>query len=124
MGPRHEPIVAGHLRPLGIRYDADLAAEVADASVLLQAVRATAAWRLHQEGADPEIVISELAQWALLPRPRAAKYVEFLMHPTWRAYITCYVEGYQLCRRFVDDDPSRFSRLLSEQLVPDDLITA
>ena len=61
MGPRHEPIVSEHLRPLGIRYDADLAAEVAEASVLLQAVRATAAWRLHQEGVDPDIVISELS---------------------------------------------------------------
>ena len=54
MGPRHEPIVAEHLRPLGIRYDADVAAEVAEAASLLQAVRATAAWRLHQEGVDPD----------------------------------------------------------------------
>jgi len=34
------------------------------------------------------------------------------------------VEGYQLCRRFVDDDPSRFARLLNEQLLPGDLSPA
>ena len=122
MGPRPEPVAAKHFASLGIRYDADAAAEIADASVVLQAVRATAAWRLHQEGVDPETVVSELARWALLPRARAEKSVEFLLHPTWRAYITCYVEGYELCRGFVDDDPTRFSRLLNEQLVPADLV--
>jgi hypothetical protein len=124
MGPRPEPVAAEHFAPLGIRYDADVAAEIADASVVLQAVRATAAWRLHEEGADPEVVVAELSRWALLPRARAAKSVEFLLHPTWRAYITCYVEGYELCRGFVEDDPSRFSRLLNEQLVPEDLVKA
>ena len=53
-------------------------------------------------------------------QPRfAAKAVEFLTHPTWRAYLTCYVEGLPLCRAFVDGDPARFDRLLSEQLTPD-----
>jgi hypothetical protein len=124
MGPHHESAVAQHFGPLGIRYDADAAAEIAEASIVLTAVRATAAWHLHEEGADPETVIAELERWALLPRARAAKQVEFLMHPTWRAYITCYVEGYELCRAFVGDDPSRFSRLLNEQLVPEDLVPA
>jgi hypothetical protein len=122
MGPRPEPVAARHFAALGIRYDADAAAEIADASLVLQAVRATAAWRLHQEGVDPETVVSELARWALLPRARAEKSVEFLLHPTWRAYITCYVEGYELCRAFVDEDPTRFSRLLNEHLVPADLV--
>lgn len=121
MGPDHQKAVAGHFSSLGIRYDADTAAVVAEAGVVLQAVRATSAWRLHQEGADPEEVVSDLARWALLPRARAEKAVEFLLHPTWRAYITCYVEGYELCRNFVNGDPSRFARLIGEQLVPDDL---
>jgi hypothetical protein len=122
MGRQHQKAVAEYFRPLGIRYDADVAASVSEASVVLQAVRATAAWRLHQEGADPEVVVGELSRWALLPRKRAEKAVEFLLHPTWRAYITCYVEGYELCRGFVGGDPARFSRLLSEQLVPADLL--
>jgi hypothetical protein len=48
--------------------------------------------------------------------------VEFLTHPTWRAYLTCYVEGLPLCRSFVNGDPARFERLLSEQLTPQDLM--
>jgi hypothetical protein len=121
LGPRPEPVVAEHLRPLGIRYDAEVIAAVSQASEALSAVRANAAWRLHAEGADPETVVDEVARWALLPRARAAKAVEFLLHPTWRAYITCYVDGLRLCRRFVAGDPTRFGELLSEQLVPADL---
>jgi hypothetical protein len=124
MGPNHQKIAAEHFSSLGIRYDADTASVVAEASVVLQAVRATAAWRLHQEGVAPDEVVSELSRWALLPRPRAEKAVEFLIHPTWRAYITCYVEGYELCRTFVGTDPGRFARLISEQLVPADLQAA
>jgi hypothetical protein len=121
LGPRPEAVVAQHLRPLGIRYDTEVVAAVSEASEALGAVRANAAWRLHAEGADHDTVIDEVARFGLLPRARAAKAVEFLLHPTWRAYITCYVDGLRLCRRFVNGAPARFSELLSEQLVPDDL---
>ena len=121
LGPRPEGVIAGHLRPLGIRYDAEVVAALSESSEALGAVRANAAWRLHAEGADPELVVEEVARWGLLPRARAAKAVEFLRHPTWRAYVSCYVEGLPLCRRFVAGDPARFAVLLSEQLVPADL---
>lgn len=121
VGSRPEPFVAQILAPLGIRYDADVVAAVAEAGELLGAVRANAAWRLHAEGAAPEVVVEEVARWALLPHARAAKAVEFLLHPTWRAYVSCYTEGLPLCRRYVAGDPTRFAVLLTEQLVPADL---
>ncbi len=122
MGRRPEPLVAAHLRPLGIPYDADVVAAVAEAGEALGAVRQNAAFRLHEDGADVDTVSDEVARWGLLPADRAAKAVEFLTHPTWRAYLTCYVEGLPLCRAFVGGDPTRFDRLLSEQLTPDTLI--
>ena len=121
-GRHPEPTVAEHLRPLGIRYDTEVVAAVADAGEALGAVRTNAAFRLHEDGADPETVIDEVARWGLLPRDRASKAVEFLTHPTWRAYLTCYVEGFPLCRAFTAGDPARFDRLLSEQLTPADLV--
>jgi hypothetical protein len=124
LGRRPETAVAAHMRPLGIRYDAEVIAAVAEAGEALGAVRGNAAWRLYVDGADPGVVTDEVARWALLPPMRAAKAVEFLLHPTWRAYISCYVEGLPLCRRFVGGDPQRFARLLSEQLVPADLVPA
>ena len=116
--------MAGHLHPLGIRYDADVIAAVSEAGEALGAVRGNAAWRLYVDEADPDVVVDEVARWSLLPRARAEKAVEFLLHPTWRAYISCYVEGLPLCRRFVGGDPTRFARLLTEQLVPADLVAA
>jgi hypothetical protein len=50
--------------------------------------------------------------------------VSFLTDPTWRAYMTCYVEGLPLCRRFVAGDPARFERLITEQLTPEQLAAA
>jgi len=121
-GRHAEATVAAHMAPLGIRYDTDVVAAVADAGEALGAVRTNAAFRLHEDGADPDTVIDEVARWGLLPRDRAAKAVEFLTHPTWRAYLTCYVEGFPLCRAFTAGDPARFERLLSEQLTPGDLV--
>lgn len=121
LGRRYQPLVADHFASLGVRYDADVAAQVAEAADVLGAARANAAFRLHAEGADADTVAADLARWALLSPARAAKAVEFLVHPTWRAYVTCYVEGVRLCREFVGDDPRRFVTLVSEQLTPADL---
>jgi hypothetical protein len=122
VGPRPEPVLAEHLRPLGIRYDAEVIAAVATAAEALAAVRGNVALLINDEGADIDDAVAYLERWALLPRNRAEKTVEFLTDPTWRAYISCYVEGLPLCRRFVAGDPSRFQRLLSEQLIPSDLV--
>ena len=121
MGSRPEPLVAEHLLPLGIRYDTEVVAAVAEAGEALSAVRGNAALRLHAEGAAPDAVVDDVARWGMLPRARAEKAVEFLLHPTWRAYVFCYIEGLRLCRQFVGGDPGRFARLLSEQLTPADL---
>ena len=74
--------------------------------------------------ADQDTVITYLERWSMLPRARAVKALEFMTDPTWRAYLTCYIEGYPLCRNFVDGDPARFRRLITEQLVPQDLAVA
>jgi hypothetical protein len=121
LGPDPEPVVADHLRPLGINYDPEVVAAVREASEVLGAVRANAAWLLHQEGADVDEVVAYLERWGLLSHTRAQKAVQFLTDETWRAYISCYVEGLRLCRRFVAGDAARFERLLTEQLVPADL---
>ena len=96
----------------------------ADAGEALSAVRGNAALILHDRGGSEDDAIAELSRWGLLPRERAAKSISFLTHPTWRAYIFCYVAGLPLCRGWVGGDPARFERLLSEQFVPADLVAA
>ncbi len=124
LGDDSEPQLAELLHPLGIRYDTEVVAAVAAASEALSAVRGNAALILHDQGGTEDDAIDELSRWALLPRDRAAKSVTFLTHPTWRAYIFCYVAGLPRCRTFVDGDPARFERLLTEQFTPADLVAA
>jgi len=123
-GAEPEAVVAEHLRPLGITYDPEVVAAVRIAGESLDAVRANAAWLLHADGRPVDEVVAYLGRWGLQPRARAEKSVEFLTSPTWRAYISCYVEGLPLCRGYVQGDPTRFATLLTEQLVPADLAAA
>jgi len=120
-GARPEQTVAEHLRPLGIRYDAEVIARVAPAVEAMGGVRGNAALMLHEDGADVDDVVAYLERWALLSPERALKSVEFITDPTWRAYGFCYIEGFKLCRQFVAGDPKRFERLITEQLIPADL---
>ena len=117
--------VAAHLRPLGIRYDAEVASAVAEAGELLgNAVRGNVALLLHVDGASEDDAVAYAERWGLLPHARANKVVQFQTDPTWRAYIFCYIDGLRLCRRYVDGDPSRFERLITEAMLPDDLTAA
>jgi hypothetical protein len=120
-GERPEPVVADHLRPLGIPYDAEVAARVTKAAEHLNEVRGNVALLLHARGGDADTAIAYAERWAVLPRNRAEKVVQFQTDPTWRAYIFCYLEGLRLCRAFTAGDPTRFDRLISEQLLPEDL---
>ena len=112
---------ASHVKPLGVRYDTEVAAALGRASKGLTGVRANAALLLHEDGAGVDDVITYIERWGLAPRKRAEKSVEFLTDPTWRAYTTCYDEGLPLCREYVRGDPARFERLITEQVTPDQL---
>jgi hypothetical protein len=51
----------------------------------------------------------------------AEPYLEFIVDPTSRTYVACYSERRRLARGFVLGNVERFRRMLTEQLVPDDL---
>jgi hypothetical protein len=120
-GRRPEPIVAEHLAPRGVRYDAEVAAAVAEAGEALSWVRSNAAIQLHDGRRPVDDVVAYLERWALLPHNRATKAASFLTDETWRAYSHCYTEGLGLCRAWVDGDASRFEHLITEQVLPADL---
>ena len=79
---------------------------------------------LHDRGADPDDVVAHLQRWSLVSDDRARQQLRFLTHPLWRAYITTYVEGFELLSRWLDARPAeqsvadRFLRLLDEPLTP------
>jgi hypothetical protein len=105
----------------GIAYDAETADAVRRARDELDGLNVNAGRLLHLEGKSRDEVIAYVEQWALVPREHAEKTFEFISHPTWRAYMSCYTSGYELCKKWAAGDVTRFRRLLTEQLTTADL---
>jgi hypothetical protein len=118
------PWAAEILGDLGLRFDGDLAERVSAAAAPLNRVRQDAAILLHDRGADSDEVAAYLQRWSLVSAERAAQQLRFLTHPLWRAYISTYVEGFDLLSRWLAARPDsqsvadRFLRLLDEPLTP------
>jgi hypothetical protein len=112
------------LGDLGLRFDGHLAERIAAAAAPLNRVRQDAAILLHDRGAGTEEVVAYLQRWSLVSAERAAQQIRFLTHPLWRAYISTYVEGFDLLSRWLAARPAdqtvedRFVRLLDEPLTP------
>ena len=94
------------------------------AAAPLNRVRQDAAIMLHDRGADADDVVAYLQRWSLVSTERARQQLRFLTHPLWRAYISTYVEGFDLLSRGLTARPEgqpvadRFLRLLDEPLTP------
>jgi hypothetical protein len=118
------PWAAEILGDLGLRFDGELAERVTAAAAPLNRVRQDAAILLHDRGAHPDEVVAFLQRWSLVSTQRARQQLRFLTHPLWRAYISTYVEGFDLLARWLADRPEeqpvadRFLRLLDEPLTP------
>lgn len=127
VGPEWAQWAAGIYAELGIRFDAETAAAISTASKQLLTVRQDAALMLHDEHRSVDDVAAYLQRWSLASRDRAQHQLRFLSSPLWRAYISTYVEGYQLLSTWLavaDDAPARaerFRRLLDEPLIPSSL---
>ena len=106
----------------GIEYHAATADAVRTARDDLDGLNVNAGRLLHVDGRSRDEVIDYIARWNLAPREHAEKSFEFISHPTWRAYMSCYTSGYELCKRWVAGDVTRFRRLLTEQLTTADLV--
>jgi hypothetical protein len=118
------PWAAEILADLGLRFDGHLAERIAAVTAPLNRVRQDAAILLHDRGADADDVVAYLERWSLVSTERARQQLRFLTHPLWRAYISTYVEGFDLLSRWLAARPAgqpvadRFVRLLDEPLTP------
>ena len=107
---------AGCSARLGIEYDTELAPQIRRAREPLRRVGVDAALLIHEEGATEDQAQAYVERWALATPKQAAQSVRFVTDPTWRAYVVTYSAGRDLCRAYVDGDPQRFRRLLTEQV--------
>ncbi|MFL6013473.1 MAG: DUF885 domain-containing protein [Gaiellaceae bacterium] len=121
LGDETDAVAARVFADVGVAYDGETSRAVRELRDALSALPVNAARLLHVEGRPREEVVDYLERWGLNTRQRAASSVDFLVHPTWRAYTSCYASGLELCRRYVGRDVQRFRRLLTEQFTTGDL---
>jgi hypothetical protein len=113
--------------PARVRDTAERQVAISRALTSVRGVAGNAALMLHAEGAPREEVVAYLERRLLSTPERAAKRLEFISHPLWRTYVFVYFEGERLLRRWLEmappaDQPSRFRRLLAEQLTPSAIV--
>jgi hypothetical protein len=120
-GDEEHDVAAGHLAAAGVAYDPEVGRAVTEAARPLRFVRTNAALMLHADGVSEEDALDYLMRWGLISKQRADQALQFMTHPVWRSYGTTYTDGYRLSSAFVDGEPARFKRLLTEQLTPADL---
>ena len=113
-------ILRAHDLPLP---DPELARRVKHAGERLGTVSLNAALMVFEDGATPEQAAEYVAKWSLRPLEEARHSVSFVTDPTWRAYTITYSAGEDLCRAYVQDDPARFRRLLTEPVRISELLS-
>jgi hypothetical protein len=121
LGEEEQEVTAKHVANTAVAYDPDVSRAVQKAVIPLGRVAGNAALMLHTRGASTAEAIEYVMRWGLTSRRRAEHLIRFITDPVWRSYVTTYTDGHDLCRDFVDGDPARFKRLLTEPLTPADL---
>jgi hypothetical protein len=121
LGDEEEDVIAEHMTAAGVEYDAGVSRAVKRARKSFERVAGNAALLMHAQDAPGEEARAYLMRWQLSSERRSTQQMSFIGDPLWRSYVTTYADGYQLCRDFVDGDPARFRRLLTEQLSPANL---
>jgi hypothetical protein len=121
LGEEEEQVIAAHFEGTGVSYDPELSRTVKEARRPIAYVPGNVALLIHTRGSSKEEAVEYSMRWGLTTRKRAEQTVRFVSDPVWRSYISTYTDGYELCRAFVDGDPLRFKRLLTEQLTSADL---
>ncbi len=112
---------AAILHDAGVEFDLEQAVAVDAALEPCRWAEVNAALMLHQDGAGEADVLAYLRRWGVIGPELAAHVVRFITEPSSRTYIMNYPAGYRLCSSYVDGDPHRFRRLLTEQVRVSDL---
>jgi hypothetical protein len=117
--PRFTAIVAD----AGVEFDLAHSLAVDLAHEPTRWAEVNTALMLYEDGASDAEAQQYLERWALIGPELAAHVIRFLREPTSRSYILTYAAGRELCLAYVDGDPARFRRLLTEQVRVGDLVS-
>jgi hypothetical protein len=100
----------------GIEIDFRRAVAVESALETCRWVEVNAALMLYEDGTGEDEVRAYLEHWGVLDAELSAHVVRFLGGRRSSGYIINYAAGRELCAAYVASDPTRYRRLLSEQV--------
>ena len=109
------------LADIGRSYDVDLARAIREMERTLGLVWNNVALMMYEQGRDVDEAHAFARRWLLNSDEEIAKNMEFVRHPTWRAYGVVYEAAQTLVEAWTGGDPARYRRLLTEQLTTTDL---
>ncbi len=115
--------IAELLRRHGLEYDFEAERRMREVRRPLRRLGLDAALMIHEDGASIDEARAYVERWGLVTPEQAAQSVRFVTDPTWRAYVINYSAGGELCRAWVEGNPARFARLLTEHLRVSDLLS-
>jgi hypothetical protein len=121
LGAGAERACAALLQDMGHGYDVDVLREIRDAGKPLAVAWNNVAVMIHEDGRGVEEARAFANRWLLDSEQEINKKLEFVLHPVWRAYSVVYEAGKTLVQAWTGGDPTRFRRLLTEQLTTADL---
>lgn len=116
--------LAAALHRLGVEFDLEQSLAVERVLEPCRWAEVNAALMLHEAGASEAATQAYLERWGLMSPDLAAHLVRFLKEPTSRSYMITYPAGRALCASYVNGDPVRFRRLLTEQIRVRDLLAS
>ena len=122
LGPDAFAVAADVLATVGVEFDPVEATAVHQAHLAFYEPAVNAAFMLHDEAASTHEAEAYMRHWGLESDERAAHTVGFLTDAETRAYVSAYPDGRRLCQAFADRERGNFTRLLTEQLIPADLL--
>jgi hypothetical protein len=121
LGDGADALAAEILRPLGIAYDAEVAAVDSETWTALFPVRVNLDIRLDAGRTNEAGALEYARRWLVEDDEYVQKVVRDMLADPWPPYDCCYTEGMALCRAFCDREPDGFGRLLSEPLTTGDV---
>lgn len=115
--------LAAVVRDAGIPFDLDHALAIERARQPCRWAEINTALLLHGDGASEADAQAYLERWGVLTPELVVHLMRFITEPASRTYIFNYPAGQQLCAAYLDGDPARYRRLVTEQVRVRDLAT-
>jgi hypothetical protein len=121
LGSDAEEACAAILEEMGWSYELDLSRAIRKIMRPMDQAWTTVALMVHEQRKGIDEARAFADRWVLNTNEEIEKRIEFILHPTWRAYVALYDIAERLVEKWTGGEPSLYKRLLTEQMTTADL---